>query len=534
MISEKGGNVSITNKPSENHNQTMGSDEDHDDSAMIKESNGAATEPPAPPSIDLPPDLKKASSPKEVVDNLFSADSPSLKMEVEPARESAPTKEVQSKSSPNTPLRGSATKDASPQKQKRAWLSLSPKRWRKKSSTELKEEEQEKAEGASAEEEENPKVAAETQQPKLDEESDVALAPKAAENKADVETKTKYEDLEIVTVGEGIDGVRAAEQRNYSRTISDDNLYFHEEVTPESSSGKREESVAKEHDLSTYSPVSREEAGLKDAVTSDPSNKPGKEEKSRSKKKWYRKKPKINLSFNRNTANQKVEADESQKRPEPEVTEDSKKKEADAAVAEVVNKECSETTANDAEALAKSTHVVSVEGKAASQPRVFDAQKATYFIRVLIAFVICVCSLVTLYFVLEQEIVAVFTTSTNFLDGLCAPTPRGTELDKISLEKVSFEAPYWAPAPMKSKELFQLVCADHPRTKLEWTFEKEAKSKKLYRLAISDIDADDTDKNKILLDQKNLVSATVGFNDISVSNKKGKDEVLVGPWVWAH
>jgi hypothetical protein len=269
-------------------------------------------------------------------------------------------------------------------------------------------------------------------------------------------------------------------------------------------------------------------------VTPDPSNKPGKEEKSRTKKKWYRKKPKINLSFNRNTANKKVEADEYQKKLEPEATEDSKKKEADAAVAELVDKQTSEIMAKDVEALAKSTHVVSVEEKAASQPRAFDAKKATYFITVLIAFVICVYDLVALYFLHKQEIVAVLTTSTNFLDGLCAPTPRGTVLDKISLEKVSFEAPYWAPAPMKSKELFNLVCADHPRTKLEWSFEKETKGKKLHRLVISDIDADDTDKNKILFDQKNLVSATVGFSGISVSNKKGKDEVLVAPWVWAH
>lgn len=114
------------------------------------------------------------------------------------------------------------------------------------------------------------------------------------------------------------------------------------------------------------------------------------------------------------------------------------------------------------------------------------------------------------------------------MNSLCSPVKHGTVLGRTDQTRVSFDSPWWAPDALKTRQLYHFVCGDRPRTRLEWVFEKQSGTKSLHRLVLLDIDG--LKPGEQLLEKKKLVSASIGWNGILITKKKGT-EVFPAPWI---
>ena len=121
-----------------------------------------------------------------------------------------------------------------------------------------------------------------------------------------------------------------------------------------------------------------------------------------------------------------------------------------------------------------------------------------------------------------------FSTTTSAVllrNAACSPLSPWMGLSGTQETYSVFTALWWVPAHLNSGQAFNVVCGrERAHTKLEWMFEKETKTDKLYRMVVTDMDGN------VLLQKKSLISASFSQEGVLVTNKKGKQEAFPAPW----
>lgn len=104
------------------------------------------------------------------------------------------------------------------------------------------------------------------------------------------------------------------------------------------------------------------------------------------------------------------------------------------------------------------------------------------------------------------------------MHAVCAPAMPGTAL--LNDDTISLEAPWWAPAPLKSSAF--AVCGARTRTRVDWLGESG-------KLTVVDVTKDDG-KVHVVLDKRALSAATVFPEHIILTDKRGKSDNVTSPW----
>ena len=351
---------------------------------------------------------------------------------------------------------------------------------------------------------------------------------------------SKTESL-VTTVAEGIADVKAAEERNLTRSISMDEDDYDcvaldqcvlDTVTAEAAEAdKLGDQTEKATNLTTSKSMSASETSTD-----------SKDEDSK-KKKWW-KRPLKSLSPKRNRKSSKNST------PEPSSAPVDLDAEGGAARASVAHEDESEAfvTAEIHREFVEATAKNYAEGSkfASFEKNVFEppasikevpsptrksldweeivahseARDADMRVgRILVSFQLLLGAIVGALF---------FSTTPSAVllrNAACAPLSPWSELSGAQESYSIFTAPWWIPAPLDSDQVHNLVCGgERAHTKVEWMFEKESKTDKLYRMVVSEMGG------YVLLDKKNLVSASFSQEGILVTNKKGKQEASPAPW----
>jgi len=121
-----------------------------------------------------------------------------------------------------------------------------------------------------------------------------------------------------------------------------------------------------------------------------------------------------------------------------------------------------------------------------------------------------------LFGVLLYAIISAVTQSFYIRSAICSPSIPGTTITSSTPHTI-FEAPWWAPRPLKHKA-FSLFCssAQQPQTKLEF---------KSGNLILWDVQ-----NNKRLIYKKNIKLAIVHAQSLNLTNKREHKEVVDAPW----
>ncbi|CAB9526165.1 expressed unknown protein [Seminavis robusta] len=494
-------------------------------------------------ALPVPPDLKDAkNSPKragkDVANFLFQTERGlSFLEESNPTINSIPSvdettqNDISSPISSNKENHGSSTSVKSPsnnnKKKRTPWLTLSPSSRRKTK-----------------------------QAPAIPQES----APPPPPTKR----KQPREVIEIITVAEGIEAVKMAEQRDFSRTFSFEVMEDLSEgdatpTTNNNSSNSRLQTTTEEEgvEVERRNPFEDPELIQKYQHTSTTTTQE-EEHNNSDKPKWWKKAPQIVLSPFRK--NNKKKTDETtrgtpaeeedapttnhfvlESAPEPKhiVEEEEEEEEAKEEIQQEVRVEemfpFHHQTDNDTTIPQKAMvmmmddsdteyHATTTQ-TTANSPSTTTTQKQWIASVALSSILVC---LLTLRYI-------------PTFDTLCGPVMHGTTLDLTNLHVQSeqqqslLQAPWWGG----NEQVFSLVCGvQRPRIQLEW----KPHTQKTGRLVLTDLD--DAKKTNVLLDKKNLVSVEIGLSGgtssssssssskpiITAIDKGGKSHVLPAPW----
>ncbi|CAB9530640.1 expressed unknown protein [Seminavis robusta] len=493
-------------------------------------------------ALPVPPDLKDAkNSPKragkDVANFLFQTERGLSFLEesnptIPPSVDETTQNEISSPISSNKENHGSSTSVKSPsnnnKKKRTPWLTLSPSSRRK------------------------------TKQ-----------APAIPQESAPPPTKRKQprEVIEIITVAEGIEAVKMAEQRDFSRTFSFENVVedlSEGDATPttnnNNSSNSRLQTTTEEEEgveVERRNPFEDPELIQKYQHTSTTTKEEEEEHNNSDKPKWWKKAPQIVLSpFRKNkkktdetTRSTPAEEEEDapttnhfvlESAPEPKhiIEEEEEEEEAKEEIQQEIRVEemfpFHHQTDNDPTIPQKAMvmmmddsdtdyHATTTQ-TTANSPTTTTTQKQWIASVALSSILVC---LLTLRYI-------------PTFDTLCGPVMHGTTLDLSNLqqseqEQSLLQAPWWWAGG--NEPVFSLVCgAQRPRIQLEW----KPHTPKTGRLVLTDLD--DAKKTHVLLDKKNLVSVEIGLSGgtssssssskpiITAIDKGGKSHVLPAPW----
>jgi len=355
----------------------------------------------------------------------------------------------------------------------------------------------------------------------------------------------------LVTVAEGIDDVKAAEKRNYTRSISAeeddydvislaDSLFEREQVDlthcfdendDDEDPTEKMENLSDERFDNMKSKKEMEEASASKAPTSSNGD------KKKNKKKSWKQRLKKSLSPKRKNSADKLIPEPSfadkkssgelktndksspfagQEASEAQVTEEIAEKFSEEYSAKLLVKPKIDTSEAHTKFSKQREEII-----ARSKTRDADRRVG----RSLIVAQLLLGVMFTVYFFSMTH------TATIIRNHACAPVAFGAVLptyDQTHVHAV-YDAPWWLPASLNSDQVFNVLCGEkRPHTKVEWVFERETKSDVLYRLVISE--GSSIDSTTDVLVRKKLVAASFCNNEIILKKKNGKEEVIPAPW----